>query len=481
MGRRQAVGVRLRPVAEDLSGDRGDSLHPQRADRRTRANAGAAYRPAADSGRRRPAGRTGQSVERGGDRSHSPRLRRADRSGPGGSGGPAPGDAGQPARDGSTWQPSFDGVHFIGRGEFDEVTQKGCLLFENARGGTHRASDRTIREILCQRGIRLVFLNACETGRGGKADFNSGVAPALMAGGVPVVVANQFAVLDVSATSFARHFYWSLASGFTVGAAAREARIAVNYSIAGEAIDWAVPVVYARDPSARFTRPPGPRPPLLPSVAPSADLVRRGRPAVFRVGVWDVQQALPQLDGPLELLNQAQSTYHFELVELSAPIGTWQRRPMGDRQVAFLQAEEVCQKLEPAVAQLGLDALACITSFPMADSQRPAICGYVPQDGKPPIMLFSTWDLGVPPRGEMRDGTVANLLVTGLAWLKGNLPPHKRPPRNCPLFDNPKRDAGVITGRQVLDKSCRRKLAEKLSRAEINALQRLLNVFRSSQ
>ena len=149
-------------------------------------------------------------------------------------------------------QPAFDVVHFIGHGEFDAESQKGFLLFEDATGGQHRVNDRTIREILCQRGIRLVFLNACETGRGGQADFNSGVAPALVAGGVPVVVANQFAVLDVSATSFARHFYWSLASGMSVGAAAREARIAVNYSIAGEAIDWAVPVVYARDPERRL-------------------------------------------------------------------------------------------------------------------------------------------------------------------------------------------------------------------------------------
>jgi hypothetical protein len=35
----------------------------------------------------------------------------------------------------------------------------------------------------------------------GQADFNSGVAPALVAAGVPIVVANQYKVLDSSATS----------------------------------------------------------------------------------------------------------------------------------------------------------------------------------------------------------------------------------------------------------------------------------------
>ena len=50
--------------------------------------------------------------------------------------------------------------------------------------------------------------------------------------------------------------------GSTVGDAAREARVAVNYSIAGETIDWAVPVVYAESrpdglhPRRRKTRSP---------------------------------------------------------------------------------------------------------------------------------------------------------------------------------------------------------------------------------
>jgi len=90
-----------------------------------------------------------------------------------------------------------------------------------------------LQQIVCRRNVRLVFLNACETGQGGKTDFNRGVAPSLVAGGVPAVVGNQFSVLDVSATAFAKHFYWVLAHGRSLGEAAREARISVNYSISG--------------------------------------------------------------------------------------------------------------------------------------------------------------------------------------------------------------------------------------------------------
>ncbi len=146
----------------------------------------------------------------------------------------------------------IDVVHFIGHGDFDAQNGVGYLAFENENEGLQTVDSQVLQQILCRRDIRLLFLNACETGKGGTANFIRGVAPALVAGGVPAVVANQFSVLDVSATAFARHFYWALAQGLTIGDAAREARVAVNYSISGEAIDWAVPVVFTRNPGDRI-------------------------------------------------------------------------------------------------------------------------------------------------------------------------------------------------------------------------------------
>src|SRR5207253_1358480 len=77
-------------------------------------------------------------------------------------------------------------------------------------------------------------------GRGSRRQLNTGAAAALVAGGLPAAVANQYKVLDQSATSFAQFFYWALAQGMSVARAAREARIALKYSIEGETIDWAV-------------------------------------------------------------------------------------------------------------------------------------------------------------------------------------------------------------------------------------------------
>jgi CHAT domain-containing protein len=108
------------------------------------------------------------------------------------------------------------------------------------------------RQIVGRRGLALVFLNACESGRGGRVDFNRGVAPALVAAGVPAVVANQYAVLDESATVFARELYALLARGTPLGDAAREARVSLGQIAGADTLDWAVPVVFARDPRARL-------------------------------------------------------------------------------------------------------------------------------------------------------------------------------------------------------------------------------------
>ena len=150
----------------------------------------------------------------------------------------------------------FDVVHFIGHGTYDEERGEGRLVFVNEQGQEHSLGERSVREIFCRRNLSLVFLNACETGAAGRAEFNKGVAQSLVAHGLPAVVANQYSVLDSSATSFAQHFYWSLAQGNSLGESAREARIAVNYSLHGEPIDWAVPVLYARDSSLVLCRPP---------------------------------------------------------------------------------------------------------------------------------------------------------------------------------------------------------------------------------
>jgi hypothetical protein len=141
-----------------------------------------------------------------------------------------------------------DVLHFVGHGGFDEKEREGSLLLEDERGRPRPLGTDALRQVVCGRGLRLVFLNACETGRGGRVEWNRGVAPALVAAGVPAVVANQYPVEDAAATAFARELYAQLAAGSALGDAAREARVAVGRDHGTGSLGWAVPVVFARDP-----------------------------------------------------------------------------------------------------------------------------------------------------------------------------------------------------------------------------------------
>ncbi len=142
----------------------------------------------------------------------------------------------------------IDVLHYVGHGGYDARAREGSLLLEDERGRECPLGAEALRQVVCRRGLRLVFLNACESGRGGRVEWNRGVAPALVAAGVPAVVANQYAVEDAAATAFARELYAQLATGSALGDAAREARVAVGREQGTSALGWAVPVVFARDP-----------------------------------------------------------------------------------------------------------------------------------------------------------------------------------------------------------------------------------------
>ena len=260
-------------------------------------------------------------------------------------------------------------MHFIGHGEFDQKANQGKLLFQTKSGGRHDVGIRALREILCGRGIQLIFLNACETARDGKATLNRGIAQSLVEGGIPAVVANQYPVLDDSAVGFTDHFYWSLALGASLGEAAREARIALNYSIGHESIDWAIPVLFARDPTYRLCKrridvtslPPGAeevksKPPVASAAAggwaaATVGLAAKAAPAapkVFRVGVADLARFFTELEDTLAYLNEVQNRFCFESVEIVGPLGAWEYDAETGKSYLPRSNSRRCSKKSPA-------------------------------------------------------------------------------------------------------------------------------------
>lgn len=366
----------------------------------------------------------------------------------------------------------YDVLHFIGHGEYDADDDTGYLLFEDETGGKQRVGSAVLQQIICRRNIRLVFLNACETGQGGLADFNRGVGPALIQAGVPAVVGNQYSVLDVSATAFARHFYWALAQGRTIGDAAREARVAVNYLIRGEAIDWAVPVLFARDPAERLCQPRTVAEQQLKAFAERKRSRRRSTRGRMRVGFWDVQRIIPNLDRIAQALTEAQEVFSFEAFSILAPLGTWRREPT--EEVAYLRAEKVVERLRDKPEELGVDRLIAFTNFPMRDADTVGLFSW-DEDPKEQISLFSTADLldQLEPPALSLERMVANAAASFLS----NLPAHMRGAKDCPQFFNDDVEIEWIAGPLQFCAVCTGKMKRTLDRRTADAVKRLLRVY----
>jgi hypothetical protein len=364
----------------------------------------------------------------------------------------------------------FDILHFIGHGEYRAEEDCGYLIFENLEGGVQELDSSTLRQIVCRRGIRLVCLNACETGRGGRGDFSRGVAQALIAGGVPAVVANRFPVLDVSATSFSRHFYWALAMGKSIGDAAREARVAVNYAISGEAIDWAVPVVFARNPAQRI---------CIPRLAADYEQtrsasVRRRRMAMqdrIKIGMWNAHRMIPHLPEICNHLTRAQELYSFETVSFPAPIGTWRREQ--DEEQAFVVAETLYERLKNKPKELGVHRLVCMINFPLK-SKDARYLYFWQRDALSIVSTFGLLDQLIGP-----EFTVERLMAHLAAGVAANLTPH-RPgvgPADCPFYYNRERDIRSLAGRLRFCAACRRQFKGQEGQEQMQAAERLLAAY----
>ena len=365
-------------------------------------------------------------------------------------------------------------VHFIGHGVYDEKRGEGCLMFVNEDGSEYPLGERSVREIFRGRGLSLVFLNSCESGRGGRADFNKGIAQSLVAHGLPALVANQYSVLDSSATSFAQHFYWSLAQGRSLGDSAREARIAVNYLLHGEPIDWAVPVVYARNPNANIFG--STQASTRTSIASASRSARRSTVSdKSRIAVWDMDDVFPSLAKTLEGMNTAQSSFTFELANMSVPLGVWDVDTDPDQ--TYLWAEHLAERLQRMPMELGVEVLVCITRHALRNDNWLNLFEWWPVGHTPPIIIYSVAGFDeISPEGPDTDRALANAAAGGLAGFFGDVGTHKKGPKDCPLAFNEDRDLDGIVGRLKFDASCRKKLKTKL-RDKFDALEALLKAF----
>ncbi len=332
----------------------------------------------------------------------------------------------------------YDVLHFIGHGSHD-VKSGGTIDFERESGEVHRVSARQFADLVRGRGIRIVFLNACETGRGhgpgdggnGKpgrdraegTNYNRGVAVELAEEGIPAVVANQYSVVDQLASLFSLHFYSCLAHGLTISDAMREARIAVSHSEDAEPMDWAVPVLFARNPRAVLCqRRPWDRARALADPERVTGVQRRSAAFLLQkprtVAVWSSSPSLSYREHLGEFINElnaAQEAFRFSAKARRIPNSFFSR----DGVTGYLDVARVNGEIDRIRMAYGVDHLICITDQPLmargaAADQLEAIYYHLDLGGSAQVILFSVWGFDPPLTGALFRAGLANHIGIGL-------------------------------------------------------------------
>jgi hypothetical protein len=205
------------------------------------------------------------------------------------------------------------------------------------------------------------------------------------------------------------------------------------------------------------------------------------------MALWDVNHVVPTLEAVVDRMNQVQSHAAFEVVDISAPIGTWRRaRRRGSDRDGFLNGQEVARRLRSAPRELGVDRLFGITSFRLGDDEQedlylwdadaPDASGPADADGGDGlgrIAIFSTYDLldAMQAPGRSLERAIANAVVYTLT----DSETHRRLPKTCPLYYNDERDPDAIAGPLAYDRWCRPRLVKR--RVPVEELEKILTAF----
>ena len=174
--------------------------------------------------------------------------------------------------------------HYAGHGSF-ERNQAFIHLDGPENGEALMTAGQFANFFLDYASMRLVVLNACQGATRSSYEALVGIAPQLVLGGVPAVVAMQDKMYDEDAALFATEFYGelsSLASGGQVEVALSRARKALLQS-AGDSAAFANPVLFLRAEDGRLwqARQAGPT-----KTAGSAPKERKSRLNIRKLSLW---------------------------------------------------------------------------------------------------------------------------------------------------------------------------------------------------
>lgn len=142
---------------------------------------------------------------------------------------------------------SWNVIHLMGHGGFDEETGEGSLYFETSDGAAESISGRLLGEHLKSfPDLRLIFLN---TSKGAVVPRMAGqypcagIATDLVQAGIPAVIAMRGPISHSESLAFSANVYSRIAAGEPVDAAVVEGRLAL---LRERSSAWALPVLFSR-------------------------------------------------------------------------------------------------------------------------------------------------------------------------------------------------------------------------------------------
>ncbi|UFQ18796.1 CHAT domain-containing protein [Streptomyces huasconensis] len=139
-------------------------------------------------------------------------------------------------------------VLLIAHGAYDHELGKGVVALETDSGGVDRVpADLLGGMLLKAQRLRLVALNLCFGADSSHLEPFSGLAQALIGGGVPAVVAMRGPVSDASAGAFSPELLKGIAANRTVDESMAAARLHISHQPDHTAVEWATPALFLHE------------------------------------------------------------------------------------------------------------------------------------------------------------------------------------------------------------------------------------------
>jgi len=364
----------------------------------------------------------------------------------------------------------FDVFHFIGHAGFDKNSQKGLIVLEDDDHNSRFYDGETLAALMSGSGVRMAIFNACDTAKSAENGYMLGVAHSILRAGIPIVVAMQFKIPDMTAVRFAKKFYMEMASGEQITTALTRARQSISGDTGIDKKDWGIPVLYATDPENLIFRPK-----TRLSVKPSASKKLRSSEVTNVIGICDINSLLINLEPMVNKMNSLQKYFRFEVIPGLYSVEMFRQhedQTYYDFEKSVTQLEVLFNKYK----EIGLKTIIGVTQNLIAGEGWINLFSISRKADK--LSVISTYQLEdfALRANRTLEQAVIHLFLGALASIYGGLSYHDET-RAC-LMDFCEKREDIVEGLRNphLDESCKSMIQDRFLSSALDTL--LLNISR---